>query len=276
MKKLVTLVLLLTVIQVHSQTFEGTVKWTMKMEITDPKTKAEMGKSQKEMNDPESQAEMKEMLAQMNDPKVKAMMDANPQMKAQMENMMKMQQGGGDMNSMIGKGFTVKIKDSNTLTVMNGGAMDGQEILYQKDANKTVRLDRKNKTYMVMASGQGKEDGAATPVKVTKTSETAKILGYNCIKYLAETTVEGKPTTQTFWTTTEIRDFDFKSLAGQRMGKGGQSMFYSQIDGVPLKMEMSMPEGRMTMEAEEVKREGLNANDFKIPADFKETKMPGY
>jgi hypothetical protein len=163
------------------------------------------------------------------------------------------------------------------LTVMDGGMMDGMEILHQKDANKTVRLDRQNKTYTVMGGGTGKDNsnGTAPQVKVTKTSETAKIIGYNCTKYIAETTVEGHPTTQIFWTTTEIKDFDFKNLARQKMGKGGQPMFYEQIDGVPLKMEMSMPQGNMVMEAAEIKRGPLNADDFKIPADFTETKGPG-
>jgi hypothetical protein len=257
--------------------FEGTVRWTMAMEITDPKLKAEMEESQKKMNDPANQAKMKQMQEQMNDPQMKAMMEANPAMKARMEAMMKMQQGGGDMNSMMGKGFIVKIKGPNTVTVMDGGMMDGQEILHQKDLNKTVRLDRKNKTYTVMGSGTGKDNPAPPQVKVTKTSETAKIAGYNCTKYIAETTVEGRPSTQLFWTTTEIKDFDFKALAKQRMGRGGQSMFYDGIDGVPLKMEMSMEQGKMTMEVAEIKRQPMNADDFKIPADFTETKSPsGY
>jgi hypothetical protein len=277
MKRLLTLlfVLVLPLSWALSQTFEGTVRWTMKMDITDPKMKADMEKGQKEMNDPANQAKMKKMQEQMNDPQFKAMMDANPAMKKQMENMMKMQQSGGDMNSMMGKGFTVKIKGTNTLTVMEGGMMDGMEILHQKDADKTVRLDRQNKTYTVMGGGKDNSNGKAPEVKITKTSETAKIIGYNCTKYIAETTVEGKPSTQIFWTTNEIKDFDFKSLARQRMGKGQQPMFYEQIDGVPLKMEMNMPQGNMVMEAAEIKRESLNADLFKIPADFTETKMPG-
>jgi hypothetical protein len=277
MKRLLTFlfVMALPMSWVLAQTFEGTVRWTMKMEITDPKMKAQMEEGQKKMNDPANQEKMKKMQEQMNDPQFKAMMEANPAMKKQMENMMKMQQGG-DMNSMMGKGFTVKIKGNNSLTIMEGGMMDGMEILHQKDLNKTVRLDRQNKTYTVMGGGDGKGSNGATPqVKVTKTSETAKIIGYNCTKYLAETTVEGKPATQIFWTTTEIKDFDFKNLASQRMGKGQQPMFYEQIDGVPLKMEMNMPQGNMVMEAAEIKRESLSADMFKIPSDFTETKMPG-
>ena len=46
------------------------------------------------MNDPATQAQMKEMQEKMNDPEFKAMMESNPQLKAQMEAAMKMMQGG--------------------------------------------------------------------------------------------------------------------------------------------------------------------------------------
>lgn len=273
MKKLITLILGFAALLGKSQGFEGTIKWTMKMDITDPKMKAEMDKAQQQMSDPANQAKMKEFEAQMNDPKMKAMMDANPQMKAQMENQMKMMKGGGGgMNSMMPKGFTIKIKGGNRLTLMEGGM--AMEVLYQKDKDQSVRLDRQNKTYSVLA---GKGNANANPVtpKITKTGETAKILGYNCTKFLVELTEGGRPSTQSIWTTTEIKDFDLKSLAHQRMGQGGQSMFYEGMEGVPLKMEISMKEGNMVMEAAEIKREGLNAADFTIPSDFKEVKMQG-
>ena len=108
MKKLMLLLMLAGVLQAKGQTFEGTVRWTMKMDITDPKMKAEMEKSQKQMDDPANQAKVKEMEAKMNDPQMKAMMEANPQMKAQMENAMKMMKGGGgaNMNSMMPTGRT--------------------------------------------------------------------------------------------------------------------------------------------------------------------------
>jgi hypothetical protein len=194
-------------------------------------------------------------------------------MKAQMENMMKMSQGG-DMNAMMPKGFTVKIKNQNTLTKMEGGMMDGQEVLHQKDKNQAIRIDRANKTYTILPSGAPDDSHPAPAVKVTKTVETAKILGYNCTKYIAEVSAGERPTTQVFWTTTDIKDFDLKSLAHQRMGQGA-SLFYEQIEGVPLKIEMSMPKGNMKMEATEIKRESIKAEDFIVPADYKEVKMPG-
>lgn len=90
------------------------------------------------MNDPETQAQMKELQEKMNDPQMKAIMDANPQMKAQMEAAMKMAQGGGDMNSMMPKGMVTKVKNQNVLTKMDGGFMGNMEILYLSE--KTHRI----------------------------------------------------------------------------------------------------------------------------------------
>ncbi|MFM9838851.1 MAG: DUF4412 domain-containing protein [Cyclobacteriaceae bacterium] len=273
MKKIITAALLLIVMQAQSQTFEGTVKWSMKMEITDPKMKAQMEQGMKQMNDPANQAKMKEMQEKMNDPQMKAMMDANPQMKAQMESAIKMMQGGG-MSSMMPSSFILKTKGGNTLSIIEGGMMP-MDVLHLKDQDKTYRLDRKNKTYSLMAHGnpQSQQDQATKPeVKVTKTNETTKIIGYNCTKYIAAVTEHGKTINQIFWTTKEIKDFDMKSLIKQRAGSANQQMFYEGVEGVPLKIEMVTPQGNMTMEALEMKRESLSASDFVLPADYKEVQ----
>ena len=48
--------------------------------------------------------------------------------------------------------------------------------------------------------------------------------------------------------------------------------FFRKIDGVPLKLNMNMPDGTMTMEATHLKRESLPSSDFIIPSDYKEVK----
>ncbi len=251
--------------------FEGTIKWSMKMEITDPAAKARMEEGQKKMNDPATQAKMKEMEKQMNDPQFKAMMEANPQMKAQMEKTMQMMQGG-NLNSMMPSAFTVKIKNNNSIAQMEGGMMGGMEILNLTDKNQSYSLDRQNKTYTALPQGNNEPQKTSPEIKVTKTKETAKILNYTCTKTIVEVTQNGKTMKNFYWTTTEIKDLDLKSLSKQRMGRGNQSMFYQDIEGVPLKMEMTMPEGTMTMEVTEIKKESLSASLFELPADFKEVK----
>src|SRR6478736_1677372 len=268
MKKLLTAVLTLAVASAWAQTFEGTIKWSMKMEITDPAMKAKMAEGQKKMNDPAEQEKMKKMQEQMSDPKMKAMMDANPAMKAQMEAMMKGQQSGDMMSNVMPKGMIVKLKGGNSLVTMDGGMMSG-DFLHTGD--KSVRLDRANKTYSVMPSGDGKGMENQQKPTVTKTSETTKIVGYTCTKYIVTTNQHGQTQVTNMWTTTDIKDVDLKALAKQRSGRG-QSMFYEGVDGVPLKIESSSKEGNMVMEVTEIKRESLNASDFAIPSDYKETQ----
>ncbi|HTH57826.1 MAG TPA: DUF4412 domain-containing protein [Cyclobacteriaceae bacterium] len=277
MKKIMMLLLLFASANVWAQNFEGIVKWSMKMEVTDPALKAKMAEGQQKLNDPANQAKMKEAEAALNDPKLKAMMDANPQMKAAMEQRMKMMQGasnGDMMGNMMPKGMTVKIKDGNSLVTMDGGMASG-DFLHMKDKNESVRLDRENKTYTVMPSGgggrQGMGGGQEIKPTVTKTSETAKIAGYTCTKYIVTMTDRGQTLTTNMWTTTEIKDFDLKALAKQRMGRG-QSMFYEGVDGVPLKIESNMKEGSMVMEVTEITKQSLNASDFTIPSDYTEKK----
>ncbi len=274
MKKLLIAALAIATSSAWAQTFEGTIKWSMKMEITDPAMKAKMEAGQQEMqqkmNDPATQAKMKQMQDQMNDPKMKAMMEANPAMKAQMEKIMKMSQGGGGdmMSNMMPKGMIVKVKDGNSLITMDGGMMAG-DILHTKD--RSVHIDRENKTYSVMPSYEGQSQANKQQPTVTKTSETMKILGHNCTKYIVLMNEGDRTVTTNMWTTTEIKDIDMKAWAKQRTGRG-QYMFYENVEGVPLRMESITKEGNMVMEVTEIKRESLNAADFTIPSDYKETQ----
>jgi hypothetical protein len=237
------------------------------MDITDPAMKAKMEEAQKRSNDPAQQEKMKKMQEQMNDPKMKAMMDANPAMKAQMENMMKASQGGGDPGAFMPKGMTIKIKDGNSLVTMDGGMTSG-DILHTKD--KSVTLDRQNKTYSVLPGGD-MQGGQGKQPTITKTSETMKVLGYSCTKYVSTMSEGDRTVTSNIWATTEIKDVDLKALARQRIGRG-QSMFSSNIEGVPLRIESMTKEGTMIMEVTDIKRESLNAADFTIPSDYTETK----
>ena len=152
------------------------------------------------------------------------------------------------------------------------------EILHLKDKDETIRLDRQNKTYMIMpqGGGGGRGPGGAEGMKptVTKTSETAKILNYTCTKYVVQMTEGSHTITQNIWTTTDIKDIDMKSFTKQGAARG-QQIFYEGMDGVPLKVEASTPEGNMVMEVTDLKKETLDASNFAIPSDFKEQKMFG-
>jgi hypothetical protein len=273
MKTFFTLICCLVLSICFSQNFEGIIKWSVKTEFTDPKMKAQMEEAQKKLNDPATQAQMKQMKEKMNDPQMKAMMDQNPQMKAQMEAALKMMEGG-DVNSMMPTGLTIKVKNGNTLSMMEGGMMAGNETLFRKDKDQTFMINAKSKTYMVFSNSHP-GSGTKPDVKITKTAETQKILNYICTKTIVTVTEKGKSIDQIFWTTNEIKDFDFKSLSSQRMNSS-QSLFYDGIEGVPLKMEMTTPQMKMVMEVTEFKKSSIPDSAFEIPAGFTETKLPGY
>lgn len=272
MKKLITLVVLLAAVGANAQSFEGTIRWTMSMEITDPAMKAKMAEAEQQMKDPEMQAKMKELEAQMNDPEMKKMMEQNPQVKAAMENAMKMASGGAqaNMNSMMPKGMTIKMKGTNVATLMEGGMVDGTEILH-KDGQPTIRVNRKDMTYSSMP--ERKPGGPEPEINVTKGNDTKKILGYECQKYVVDMKAEGQNVKQVMWTTTEIKDIDVKALARQRNAQG-QPMFSDKINGFPLRIEVGMQQGNMVMEVAEIKRGSISDADFNVPSGFKEVKSP--
>jgi hypothetical protein len=267
MKNLFILFLFCFISAANAQTFEGIINWKITMEM-DAATKAKMDAAQRQMNDPENQAKMKEMKEKMNDPEFKAMMEANPQIKAQLETMIKASEGG-QITSMMPTGFTVKIKGSNSLSKMEGGIMGNMEILYLGDKNTTYNIDREAKTYTVVSKSA--DTIKISDVKVTKTGETTKVLGYTCTKYIVESMVQGRKLNQILWATPEVKGLDLKSLARQRMANGQQGIFYEKVDGIPLKMQVIQPEGTMTMEAVDLKKQSLSASEFSV-ADLKETK----
>ncbi|MFZ1809438.1 MAG: DUF4412 domain-containing protein [Cyclobacteriaceae bacterium] len=263
MKKLIIIALFALSVNVHAQDFEGTITWAISTDIKDAKMKAQMEDAQQQMKDPAMQAQLKQMQEQMNDPQMKAMMESNPQMKAQMEQAMKMASGGG-MNDMFPKSMIVKIKNKNSLTRMEGGMMMG-DILYLGEKGQSYRVDRESKTYSVLGGGNKNTNNA----KVIKTTESGSILGYKCQKYEVEMTEQGKKITQYIWATTELKGMDMRSMGDEKMSN---SAIYKEIDGFPLKMQMSMPEMEMIMEAKEVKKQSLPASEFIIPSSFKEVK----
>lgn len=270
-KVLLTLSLIILVMQSRAQSFEGIIKWAITMDITDPKMKAEMEEAQKRMNDPANQAKIKEMEEKMNDPQFKAMMESNPQMKAQMDAAMKMMKSG-NLSSMMPTGSTAKVKDGNTLFSMEGGIMSNYEVLSLKGKNESYQLDRQNKTYFVMPHNTEQTEQEKN-VKVTKTSETTKILGYSCTKYIIEYSDEKHKMQQILWATKDIPGLDLKNMASNKMNRS-QKIYYDKIDGAPLKIEMHMEQGNMVMEAKEIKKQSLPASDFTIPSDFKKVDMP--
>lgn len=270
MKKCILVSFLFIAIISRAQTFQGTITWSIKYDITDPVEKAKMEDAQKKMSDPANQEKMKKMQEQMNTPEMKAMMDANPQMKARMESALTTMQGGN--KSMTNTSFSIKTDGVNSITKTEG--VFTMEILYLFDKAQVYTINRAAKTYSVLPTkSETSHRNDSIQRKVTKTSETMKVMGHNCTKTIVELTTKGGTTiTQLFWTTTEIKGYDMKTIARQRMGNSNQSLYADDITGAPLRIEMITDKIKTAMEVTDIKQESIPASEFTIPADFKETK----
>jgi hypothetical protein len=285
--------LALSCLGAHAADFEGTIRWTMSIEITDPAIKKQMADAEKQMSDPKMQEQMKEAQAAMADPQMQAMMAQNPQMKAMMEQQMAMMNkapagGGNPMAAMFPKGMTLRTKAGKSLTVIEGGPMP-TEVLNLPAVPASYMIDRSARAYTKLPADV--PAGAVSEkvnYKVTKTGETAQVIGYACTKYIVEATAptaasaaarpgSESPSRYVVWASTAVPGLDTRALAKVRFSqRGADNAFLGQIDGVPLKMEITAPEARVTMQAASIKAESLADGLFALPAGFTERALaPG-
>lgn len=254
--------------------FEGTLKWSINAEVTDPEMKAKMAETQKQMADPAKLAEMKAM---MDNPQMKAAMEQNPQMKAAMEAQIKMAEdaaagkGGGDMiTAMMPKSMTVRTKGGKSHLLSEGGAMP-MEVITVTEPPAAYLIDRKARTFskLPVEEAKAKADAAKQDYTVKKGPGTTKVLGYTCEEYLVEVRHEGETMRSTLWATDDIPGLDAKALAKARFG-GQDAAYFSEINGVPLKMEMDMRQIRLLMQATAVTPGSVPDSAFEVPAGFTE------
>jgi hypothetical protein len=243
----------------QGQTFEGIIQWKMEMQMT--------GSNQKMPEiTPEQKAQMEQM---MKDPQMKVMIESNPQMKAQMEMMKKISSGGG-MNDMFPKGFIIKLKDGNSLVIMDGGMMGHKEILTIPSKKERITIDRKAKTFskkVILDTKSNKAD-----VKLIKTDEFITIAGYKSRKYLVEKIEMGKKVVSEVYTTTEVSGVDMEAFKKMSMGESNESFYVDGMEGIPMKMKIKNQQGSLSMEAVSVTKKVLPSSDFSIPSGFTETK----
>lgn len=290
MKKIVALLFVAAALvgRVVAQDFEGTVRWSMTAEISDPAVRAQMSQAQAQLASPEMQAQMEQARAAMNTPEMQAMMKNNPQMRAMIEkqmgalnNLPKPAAGGGGAGGMFPNKFVCKTKGTRALITVEGG-MFPSETLSQGDKGVAYRLDRAQRTYRRLPTSLPQADEVkaklGTDFKVTATGETAKIIGYSCKRYLVEQSGGAgadprEHQTYTVWATKDIPGLDSKKLEALRVGRESGPNFMTQIDGVPLKIEINTPQAKLVMQAESITRESLPASLFELPAGFTEAAM---
>jgi hypothetical protein len=177
--------------------------------------------------------------------------------------------------NMIPKEMTMKVQNKNTLIRMEGGmaTMIG-DILYLHDKNQTYSISREAKTYHLLTPmGERKESQPA--YKVTKTTERKRVLNYDCVKYLVEMQNGPQTATQAVWASSDFKEFDAQTLSRLPIGRQGELTFLKEIEGMPMRIEMKAFGSNMVAELVEVKKQPLDASQFKIPAGYQELEMGG-
>jgi hypothetical protein len=271
MKKLLLGIFTCLSVLSHAQNFEGTIHWKFTHEYKDPATKQKMEQASAQMSDPKNQAQMKEMEQKMKDPQFQKMMEQNPQLKAQMEQLFSSLSKGGGVESMLPKSFVLKFKGGNAITKIEGGFMQS-EILYLKDKDQRYSINRAEKKYKLLPKQTSTSDSAKRKVKVTKTNETAKILDYNCTKYIVEQTdSKNNKRIQYIWASTEIKDLNSSSFSKTTLD-GNQKFMYEGVEGIPMRFTINTKEVNMTIEMTEINRSALSNSEFIVPAGFTEAK----
>jgi hypothetical protein len=274
MKKIiVSFFIALLIISSNAQVnFEGTIKWNLSLN----NSKNTGTTTQKELT-PQQKADLNKGIAELesklNDPSMQAMFESNPSMKAMLEQQvatMKAMQGENGVSGLIPKSYTVKMKDGNSYTQMEGGAMAAAgDILYLKLTDKTYYIKKAAKTYSVAPKSKSATSEDATTT-VTATTETAKILNYTCTKYIVTLTEVGKTKTLFIWATKDLKQYTSSSFHTSGIGNQGNMAALKKIDGVPLKIEVTEQGQTVVLEVIELKNVTLSAADFVLPADYKE------
>lgn len=272
MKKIIGFIFIISlVITTHAQVnFEGTIKWSLTLNglISTTTTPKELTPKQKD----DLKKGIAELESKLKDPDMKAMLDANPSMKAMLEQQlasMKAMQGDEGIVGLRPKSYTIKVKDGNTYTQVEGGSSATGDILYLKLTDKRYYIKKATKTYS-LAPKLKSTPSEESSVTVTPTSETVKILNYTCIKYVVTFSETDKTKSMFIWATKDLKQYNSNSFQTSGLGNQSNTAALKKIDGVPLKIEMTEQGQSVVMEVIELKNAILPANDFVLPLDYKE------
>lgn len=263
MKNLLIIVFACWAGNLAAQQFEGSITYKIVMGFSDPRKKAQMEETRKRIDDPRTRARYEQIEGKLSDPQARVTMERNPRERKEMDQAMAEIEGG----SMFPTGIRISVKNENSLTELQG-VFPQSVLLYLKENNQRYVLNRKLKTFSPVSARERRTFKSDSAAVVTRTTEIANILGYECTKFIVEKMKGGQPVTQEIWTTTDIKGFDVSSLQRQNIARIQWNL--DKVEGVPLKLTGKNNDGVFTVEAVEIKAQPQPEADFRIPGDFKE------
>lgn len=182
-------------------------------------------------------------------------------------------EGAEQMKAFMPEGMVIKYGDNKMSTEVKGGlvaAMMGRIIVNEgeayviKDSDQTVYV-------MEDEDVEGAKDAVENQPKATKVAgETKEILGYTCSKYLLTVEQEGQKIEQVIWATAAFKAPDMRLPNQGSMGSGMLSV--GDIDGMPLQVDIAMPNTPLTMvmKATEMEEGEVPDEAFAKPAGYEE------
>jgi hypothetical protein len=250
------LLLLSTISPAIAQTFEGTIRVGLDIQIgTAEETAALENQTKAPLR---LQVEKEKKL--LEDPSLK------PEERAEVEKIVKEHEEL--LNTPLLKTYTdAKIKGDHMMVIYRGG---NKSRLYRNAGQYVFELSHKDKTYKAVAESQSKSWGKS-PVLV-KTDETETVLNYPCTKYVITSESKGQKSETTIWATPEITDVKWAlplDLAGE------DPATLDQIKGTPLKIISVSAKLKTVTEVLSIERATLADEDFLLPPDYKEAVAKG-
>ncbi|WP_299249303.1 DUF4412 domain-containing protein [uncultured Cytophaga sp.] len=271
MKKIIVFlsVICFSIFFTQAQTdFEGIIKWKITIGSTDNVSENKTTLS------PQQQVDLKKSIAEleskMNDPQMKAMLDSNPAMKSMIEQQLATMKASGEvnMNALFPKSYTIKYKAGNTYTQVEGGVTAALgDLLFLKSTDKTYLIKQAAKTYSIYPKSSNND---STTYTIKATTESMKVLGYTCYKYIVTYTKNEHSNTMFIWSTKELKQYNKSSFRSKSISNNTSEKYFDKIEGVPLKIEINEKGQKVALEVEEFKTTILPASTFAIPSDYKE------
>lgn len=155
----------------------------------------------------------------------------------------------------------LRIKGDNVYTKLISKREGQLEKLYLADSAHSYQIDHIKQRYVVMPSPP-KE---LTEMKVKATSDTKKVFGHKCIKYVSE---ENKGESFVFWVAKDLTDINCKTIAEDL-----SFLPCKQIEGIPLMIDAKAPNGAYTLKVIEITPKKIPDAFFVLDTEYEIKKI---
>ena len=238
---------------VCAEDFSGTMQWSARIEFVDPQVASQMEMVQ----------------AALKNPELLSLLLQNPQLREMLEGKLGPLSSSGSATSLLPTGFILSIKGQRALVKTEGGLVS-REVLSLADQHAAYTINRTARTYQKLPDPAAAGSASVVKLKVTRTTETAQILGYPCNRFIVEANDAGAKSRFSVWTTTAIKGLDAAAVKRLNWGQAGGIDFMAQIEGVPLKVDAVTPDAKVALAATRITPGTVDGSLFVLPVGFKQ------